>query len=443
MVTRKIIAVAVVLVLLASSIAALSLIQVGSKNDDGRVKVVTTFYPLYYFSSQIAGDSASVEMLIPDNVEPHSWGPTASDMISVSSADMFVYNGAGFEPWANDFIDALPSGAVIVDTSRNVQLTLSDEISAVYEQAESYLSSGPFVMATMASLSSTTIPSTEGGTGCLNLTLASNGTQYEGVLILNIAQEGDYRIFFDEDVSISLALENGTDVDLEADLGVLAGHEGLPKALFTEFAEGNIIVKITNATVQSVRMVIVVPEGEGGEEHAHGLNDPHFWIDPLSAKVQVDNILSGLVQVDPHNATAYTANANNLKTRLDQLNSDFNSGLANRTKNDIITTHEGFNYLAMRYGFNDHAAIGISADAQPSAQDLVRLADLVNDLGLKYVFSEPIFNDQIIQQISSSTGTQVLVLDGVHGRAGIHKDMDYFEIMYANLEELKIGLEVE
>jgi len=59
------------------------------------------------------------------------------------------------------------------------------------------------------------------------------------------------------------------------------------------------------------------------------------------------------------------------------------------------------------------------------------------------VFSEPIFNDQIIQQISSSTGTQVLVLDGVHGRAGIHKNMDYFEIMYANLEELKIGLEVK
>ena len=162
MVSRKVIAVAVVLVLLASSIAALSLIQVGSKNDDGKIKVVATFYPLYYFTSQIAGDSASMEMLIPDNVEPHSWGPSASDMISVSNADMFVYNGAGFEPWAGDFIDALPSGTVIVDTSKNVQLTLSDEIEELYVQAEEYLTAGPYASANMVSLSSTSLPSLPG-----------------------------------------------------------------------------------------------------------------------------------------------------------------------------------------------------------------------------------------------------------------------------------------
>ena len=117
-------------------------------------------------------------------------------------------------------------------------------------------------------------------------------------------------------------------------------------------------------------------------------------------------------------------------------------GLAGRTKDAIITTHEGFNYLAERYGFEAHSATGISADSQPSAQDLAGLVDMVNTLGLHYVYSEPIYSDAVMGTVAAETGTTVLVLDGVHGRSGIHANMDYFQIMYANLEALRMGLEV-
>jgi zinc transport system substrate-binding protein len=61
---------------------------------------------------------------------------------------------------------------------------------------------------------------------------------------------------------------------------------------------------------------------------------------------------------------------------------------------------------------------------------------------LHYVFSEPVFSDAVIDTVASETGAQVLVLDGVHGRSGVHVDMDYFQIMRANLEALEKGLEV-
>jgi zinc transport system substrate-binding protein len=70
------------------------------------------------------------------------------------------------------------------------------------------------------------------------------------------------------------------------------------------------------------------------------------------------------------------------------------------------------------------------------------LADQVRTLGLHYVFSEPIFSDAVINTIASETGTQVLVLDGIHGRSGVHVGMDYFQIMRANLQALEVGLEV-
>ncbi len=117
-----------------------------------------------------------------------------------------------------------------------------------------------------------------------------------------------------------------------------------------------------------------------------GTNDPHFWLDPLTAKMQVDNIAKAFIGADPENATYYQANAVDLKSRLDELDKDFRTGLESRTKNDIVTTHEGFNYLAKRYGFEAHAAIGISGDEQPSAQDMIRLTDLIIDLDMNYVF---------------------------------------------------------
>ena len=43
---------------------------------------------------------------------------------------------------------------------------------------------------------------------------------------------------------------------------------------------------------------------------------------------------------------------------------------------------------------------------------------------------------------SDETGAEVLILDGLHGRSGQHADMDYFEIMYENLNDLSKGLEV-
>jgi zinc transport system substrate-binding protein len=264
--------------------------------DTGKLEVVASFYPLYYFTQQIGKDRIDLLMLIPDNAEPHSWEPKATDIFKVHNADVFIYNGGGFEPWLTSFLPNLKSGAYIVDTSVNV----------------------------------------------------------------------------------------------------------------TQYAQA----------------------------------DPHFWMDPLDAKVQVTNIAEALEHKDPGNATFYAANAADLESRLDKLNQDYIIGLQNRTKSDFITTHEGFNYLAKEYNLTDHGAVGISADAQPSARDLANLVKDVQTMDLHYVFAEPIYNDAVIQMIASETNCKVLVLDALHGRSGAHAGMDYFQIMYANLESLRIGLEV-
>jgi zinc transport system substrate-binding protein len=440
---KKLVVIGLVALLVVSAFVGLFLIDYEYKEQSSELQVVTTFYPLYYFASEIGGDRAKVTSLIPNNMEPHSWNPKPSDLITTSRADVFIYNGAGFEPWADSFIDQLGGDVTVVDTSQNVALGLSDEVEAVYLRADQELLSGPFIEAQLTYGPSYDQVGVQ--EGCYNLTLTTeswgNISAIGGSIWLNISEAGDYRLFLDAPADVALFDENGTMMDLEMLLDEVAGHPSFEKGVFLELPNGITRLSLNRTTSEQVHMVVLQVQSEG-EGHEHGLNDPHFWLDPLSAKVQVDNIVAAFVQADPGNATYYRTNAQDLKGRLDELNQAFLYGLEGRTKNDIVTTHEGFNYLATRYGFQAHAAIGISGDEQPSANDIARLTDLIDELGLHYVFSEPTFSDAIIEQISAQTGAEVLILDGVHSQSGVDADKDYFEIMYANLASLQQGLEV-
>ncbi|MFD1955880.1 metal ABC transporter solute-binding protein, Zn/Mn family [Paenibacillus thailandensis] len=100
-------AVALILVLAACGGGA------GSKLAEGKTNVVTSFYPLYYFASEIGGDEVNVVNLVPAGVEPHDWTPKSQDIETASNADLFLYNGAGFESWADNFLQGISKDSTV------------------------------------------------------------------------------------------------------------------------------------------------------------------------------------------------------------------------------------------------------------------------------------------------------------------------------------------
>ncbi|MCS1352721.1 metal ABC transporter solute-binding protein, Zn/Mn family [Mechercharimyces sp. CAU 1602] len=65
-----------------------------------RLLVFTSFYPLADFADKIGGEHVEVTMIVPAGVDPHEYEPSAKDLAHLSKADVFLYNGAGFESWA-------------------------------------------------------------------------------------------------------------------------------------------------------------------------------------------------------------------------------------------------------------------------------------------------------------------------------------------------------
>jgi|GEM_PF-848325 len=421
-------------------------------NDD-RFEVVASFYPLYFFSKEIAGDKGDVSMLIPDNAEPHTWEPKPSDIMKVDKADVFVYNGAGFEPWLGDLLKSSQNKKLIlVDTSIGMELQLMPEYDEVFSNASNVLSFGPYKE---INFSNEEMPYLEYST-CGNISISNETNGNKTLIRIYVDSEHaglEHFLFLSYNITARLYFENGICIDAKNDFKDVIGYPTIKRAFEYVLPSGNYTLELVPNPINRMQVVLLAihdgtEEQEEGshEEHQHThehITDPHFWLDPIRAQMQVDNILAGFKKADPKNSEYYESNAFVLKNRLETLHKDYLEGLKGRQKNDIITTHEGFNYLAKRYGFKAHAAIGISADEQPSAQDLARLTELVKSLNLKYVFSEPIYSDAVIETIARETGVQILVLDGVHGRTGMHAKMDYFEIMYANLESLKKGLEVQ
>jgi zinc transport system substrate-binding protein len=86
-------------------------------NDTNKLRVIASFFPLYDFSRNVGGDRAEVSVMVPAGIEPHDWEPTPRNIADAESADMIVYNGAGFESWVSGI-----NAKFAVDTSRGIQL---------------------------------------------------------------------------------------------------------------------------------------------------------------------------------------------------------------------------------------------------------------------------------------------------------------------------------
>lgn len=104
------------------------------KLEEGKINVVASFYPLYYFTEQIGGEHVHAINLTPVDVEPHLWSPKSQDMKNLSKADLVIYNGLGFESWIEDFEHSLPSDAKV----KLVEATHDIDVIKLSESAEKH-----------------------------------------------------------------------------------------------------------------------------------------------------------------------------------------------------------------------------------------------------------------------------------------------------------------
>lgn len=260
-------------------------------DNESTINIVTSFYPIYYFTSRIVGDRLQVKNLTPVGTEPHEYELSTNDVASLEKARLIIINGGGMEKW-----------------QKNI----------------------------------------------------------------------------------------------------------------------------------NVRKDRIVETGEGLFDR----NDPHIWLDPNLASIQVDRIYDALIKIDPQDEHYFTANVSKIKSELKNLDNEYSTSLANCDLRTVVTSHDAFGYLAKRYLFRQLSIVGLSPEEEPSPKKMAEISDFAKKEKVKYIFFETLLNSRLAETIAKEAGISILVFNPLEGltKEEIAQKMDYFTIQRNNIKNLELAL---
>jgi zinc transport system substrate-binding protein len=165
-------------------------------------------------------------------------------------------------------------------------------------------------------------------------------------------------------------------------------------------------------------------------------SDPHVWLDPTRLAAVGSAIADRLEVIDP-DGDGYRERAERLAAELSELDAEYESGLADCTRRELVTSHEAFGYLADRYGLRQIGITGIDTEAEPSPQGLAEVADFVRERRVEVIYSERLLPADLAETIAAESGARTAVLDPLESQP---QEGDYFTAMRANLQALRGGL---
>lgn len=179
----------------------------------------------------------------------------------------------------------------------------------------------------------------------------------------------------------------------------------------------------------------IIDEHEA-DEHRHQSGDPHIWLNPVLAKIQVQNIADAFTQQDPENQEFYQTNAKNYIKKLDNLDNKIRNELSTCNR-DFIAFHDAFSYFADEYDLQQHTIITSNdPHAEPTAKTLEKVINTARELQIQVIFTEETVDTRISNVIANEIGGKILILSPIE----IGADGNYISRMTQNLNNLKEAL---
>jgi len=179
-----------------------------------------------------------------------------------------------------------------------------------------------------------------------------------------------------------------------------------------------------------------VPPIHGG--HGHGDINPHTWVSPRNAILQVREIEKALSTARPASAGAFRRNADAYISRLSALAEEFETAAKTFRRRNIVTFHNVFDYLARDLGLTVVGEIETAPGQEPSAGEIRNLSRTIREKKVPVVFSEPQYSPKLAEALAKEAGVPVRVLDPVS--TGSPAPTAYEDAMRRNLSTLKEAL---
>ena len=97
------------------------------EGNDDRLEIMAASFPSYDAARAVAGDLASITMLVPPGGGEHSYEPSIEDVIRISGSDLFIYNGGESDTWITYILSDLDSATSTFSLLENAAFTLYED----------------------------------------------------------------------------------------------------------------------------------------------------------------------------------------------------------------------------------------------------------------------------------------------------------------------------
>ncbi len=151
-------------------------------------------------------------------------------------------------------------------------------------------------------------------------------------------------------------------------------------------------------------------DATGRDGHAHGLANPHYWLDPANAEVMTGGIAEAVIRVAPELTEKIIANRDEFLTRLKARLAEWERLLAPHRAARLVAYHNTWPYFARRFRLDIVDVIEVKEGVSPSPARLAKLAALIREQKVRVILHEPFEPEDASQLLARRTGAVVLKL---------------------------------
>ena len=383
--------------------------------EEPRILVLSSFYPIWQFVNAVGGDRIESELVLPPGAEPHDWEPTVRDAQRMQNADAIAINGIGFETWLDSLEDINFEG-VLIDTSKGVEVMEAAEGTHGHDHGHGHEEE-----------------SDDHGDDDHGMEAKDDhGDDDHGMEAKDDHGDDDHGMeakddHGDDDHGMEAKDDHGDD-----DHGMEAkdDHGDDDHGMEAKDDHGD----------DDHGMEAKDDHGDDHDDDDHVdkfVGDPHIWLNPVLAQIQVQNIADGLSEADPKNADYYQENADRYIAELQQLDSDIRTGLESCSR-EFVAYHFAFAYFSEEYDLVQHVILrSLTPYGEIAPRTLHDVIETARAQGLDIIFTDEAADPKTAQVVADEIGGRVLTLSPLEI---VPTDETYMSKMYQNLENLQAAL---
>jgi len=169
----------------------------------------------------------------------------------------------------------------------------------------------------------------------------------------------------------------------------------------------------------------------------HPMGNPHYWLDPMNAKIIASNITERLCEISPQNEGYFRQNLAEFNKKIDARMIVWQEKLKSFKGEKIAIYHRSWPYFANRFGLIVGCELEPKPGIPPSPGHLKEVVDTIKQQNIKVILMEVFYDEKPARFVAEQTGAKLVIVPNSVG--GTKEAQDYFSLMDTIVDKLVQG----